>query len=58
MLAFDRLKAPPIARFLAYCIAGHHAGLPDWQPDEAGDLAGRLFASPLDGIWTGGNSTA
>ena len=25
-----------IGRILAYCIAGHHAGLPDWYPDEAG----------------------
>ncbi len=23
----------PYGRLLAYCIAGHHAGLPDWAPD-------------------------
>jgi CRISPR-associated endonuclease/helicase Cas3 len=22
-----------VGRLLAYCIAGHHAGLPDWQPE-------------------------
>lgn len=26
----------PYGRLLAYLIAGHHAGLPDWYPDEAG----------------------
>lgn len=25
----------PQGRLLAYLIAGHHAGLPDWQPDDA-----------------------
>lgn len=25
-----------IGRLLAYCIAGHHAGLPDWEPGPAG----------------------
>ncbi|NLE05519.1 MAG: CRISPR-associated helicase Cas3', partial [Crenarchaeota archaeon] len=25
-----------IGRILSYCIAGHHTGLPDWYPDEAG----------------------
>ena len=25
----------PYGRLLAYLIAGHHAGLPDWHPDEA-----------------------
>ena len=25
-----------IGRILSYCIAGHHAGLPDYYPDEAG----------------------
>src|SRR3954462_10798562 len=23
-------------RILGYCVAGHHAGLPDWYADEAG----------------------
>mgnify|MGYP001473428519 CR=1 FL=1 len=33
-----------LGRILAYLIAGHHAGLPDWQSDEAGNgaLAQRL----------------
>lgn len=35
VLAFDKIKNPAIARILAYPIAGHHAGLPDWYPDEA-----------------------
>jgi CRISPR-associated endonuclease/helicase Cas3 len=26
-------------RLLAYLMAGHHAGLPDWHPDEAGGAA-------------------
>lgn len=30
----DRLG--PIGRLFAYPIAGHHAGLPDWHPDEQG----------------------
>jgi CRISPR-associated endonuclease/helicase Cas3 len=25
-----------IGRILSFCIAGHHAGLPDWYPDKAG----------------------
>lgn len=25
----------PYGRLLAYLIAGHHAGLPDWHPDDA-----------------------
>ena len=33
-------------RLLAYLIAGHHAGLPDWHPDEAPGLA---LASELSG---------
>ena len=47
VLAFDRFyKLPPLARALSYSIAGHHAGLPDWDPDEAGgDLQNRLFNS-------------
>ncbi|MFQ5560980.1 MAG: CRISPR-associated endonuclease Cas3'', partial [Nitrospinota bacterium] len=32
----EDLFGPDIGRILAYCIAGHHAGLPDWLPDEAG----------------------
>ncbi|MBK9026932.1 CRISPR-associated helicase Cas3 [Candidatus Propionivibrio aalborgensis] len=29
----------PYGRLLAYLIAGHHAGLPDWHPDEASGAA-------------------
>lgn len=29
----------PIGRTLAYLIAGHHAGLPDWFPSETGNAA-------------------
>lgn len=29
----------PHGRLLAYLIAGHHAGLPDWHPDEASGAA-------------------
>jgi len=49
--AFEALaKAHPIARIFGYPIAGHHAGLPDWYPDDAGgDLQNRIFES-LNGI--------
>lgn len=44
VLALERGKEAPPSRVLAYAIAGHHAGLPDWQPDEAGgDLVNRVF---------------
>jgi CRISPR-associated endonuclease/helicase Cas3 len=29
----------PYGRLLAYMIAGHHSGLPDWHPDDAPGLA-------------------
>lgn len=32
-----------IGRILAYCIAGHHAGLPDWSPAEGSGLASLEF---------------
>jgi len=32
-----------IGRILSYCIAGHHAGLPDWYPDEAGGQSALCF---------------
>ena len=35
VLAFKKIKTPQIASILAYPIAGHHAGLPDWYPGEA-----------------------
>lgn len=40
--AVDRLG--PLGRILAYLIAGHHAGLPDWSHEigVGGDLSGRL----------------
>ena len=49
--AFEALaKAHPIARIFGYPIVGHHAGLPDWYPDDAGgDLQNRIFES-LNGI--------
>lgn len=45
-LIIERLsqKYSNAARLLAYSIAGHHAGLADWYPDEAGgDLQNRLY---------------
>lgn len=40
----DKQKAWSIGRILAYLVLGHHAGLPDWYPDEAGgDMQNRLF---------------
>ena len=35
--AEDRLKLP--GRVLAYLVAGHHAGLPDWHPADTGNAA-------------------
>jgi CRISPR-associated endonuclease/helicase Cas3 len=46
ILAFKKLeKCPPLARVLAYPIAGHHTGLPDWNPECARgeSLPKRLF---------------
>jgi CRISPR-associated endonuclease/helicase Cas3 len=28
---------------LSYCIAGHHTGLPDWYPDEAGSQSALIY---------------
>ncbi len=56
VLAFDFVKNFPaevrkIARLVAYSIAGHHAGLPDWYPDDAGgDLQNRVYEKPLEAI--------
>ncbi|MBN1943650.1 MAG: CRISPR-associated endonuclease Cas3'', partial [Phycisphaerae bacterium] len=33
---------PVMARILAYCIGGHHAGLADWDTDSDGSLKRRL----------------
>lgn len=42
VFAIDRFKK--IGRLIAYIAAGHHAGLPDWYPDDAGgDLQTRLY---------------
>ncbi len=52
-LIFDRLNNHPIARILGSIIAGHHAGLPDWQPDSSGgDLQNRIFDT-MGGIASG-----
>jgi CRISPR-associated endonuclease/helicase Cas3 len=32
----EELYGRGIGRFMAYCIAGHHAGLPDWTGSQAG----------------------
>lgn len=32
-----------IGRFLAYCIAGHHTGLPDWSSDEGSGQSSLQF---------------
>ena len=39
-LAVDRFKGP--GRLLAYCIAGHHAGLPDGRDNDLACLTARL----------------
>lgn len=44
VLCYERISHEQVARILAYCIAGHHAGLPDCYHDESGgDLNTRLF---------------
>lgn len=51
IMAFKKLeKFPSLARVLAYPIAGHHTGLPDWYPGSArGEtLPERLFRGPLN----------
>ena len=45
---YDKLKNHPIARLIAYGIAGHHTGLPDAEPPSAGNaLSTRLFRNLL-----------
>ena len=39
VLTFERYKNSPAAKIIAYAIAGHHAGLPDWYAH----LDNRLF---------------
>lgn len=49
VLAFETVGSHPVAKLIAYGVAGHHAGLPDWYPDEAGgDLQNRVFSNPID----------
>jgi CRISPR-associated endonuclease/helicase Cas3 len=51
VLAFDSLKQHVVARLAAYEIGGHHAGLPDWYPDDAGgDLQNRIYKNPIEAI--------
>lgn len=50
-LAEERFKAP--GRFLAYCIAGHHGGLPDFFSSEntgSGALQNRLARTSIDEV--------
>lgn len=39
----EELLGKGIGRLLGYCVAGHHAGLPDWYPDEAGGQSALSF---------------
>jgi len=50
VLAFAKFKKVQFARALAYSVAGHHAGLPDWDPGDAlGDpLPMRVYKNPLN----------
>ncbi len=47
VLSFQQIPIPPIASIIAYVVAGHHAGLPDWYPGDAPGtpLPGRIFKS-------------
>ncbi|MBD3343684.1 MAG: CRISPR-associated endonuclease Cas3'', partial [Chitinivibrionales bacterium] len=47
-----KLKADALARIIGYIVAGHHAGLPDWDQDYAGgDLLNRIYKDPLNGLF-------
>lgn len=52
VLAFEKFGMErPEAKILPYIIAGHHAGLPDWDPDDGGgDLLNRLYKNPQQHI--------
>lgn len=39
----EELFGKGTGRILGYCVAGHHAGLPDWYPDEAGGQSAFSF---------------
>ena len=45
----EQIYGKGIGRVLSYCIAGHHAGLPDWIGSQSA-LAFRLQRSETDGI--------
>ncbi len=48
VLSLERFKS--VGKILSYIVAGHHAGLPDWLPDEAGgDLVNRIYKDLLNG---------
>ncbi len=50
VLSFEKFKSSPVSRILAYIIAGHHAGLPDWYQDVAGGaLIDRIYRKSLNG---------
>jgi CRISPR-associated endonuclease/helicase Cas3 len=53
VLSMETDNLLPPSRILAYLIAGHHAGLPDWIQDRAGgDLQNRLFDTLNDTLLT------
>jgi CRISPR-associated endonuclease/helicase Cas3 len=39
----EQLFGKPVGRLLAYCIAGHHAGLPDWSSAEGAGQSSLQF---------------
>jgi CRISPR-associated endonuclease/helicase Cas3 len=39
----EELFGKGMGRILSYCIAGHHAGLPDWLPDESSCFSALSF---------------
>lgn len=47
--AIERFGTDPRGRILAYLIAGHHAGLPDWHSDETGGAALAARLAPHNG---------
>ncbi len=44
---FKAFNKNPLGRIIAYLIAGHHAGLPDWS-NTAGSITSRTIENPLD----------
>ncbi|MBU4305511.1 MAG: CRISPR-associated endonuclease Cas3'', partial [Candidatus Omnitrophica bacterium] len=55
VLSLERFRCSPAGRILAYIVAGHHAGLPDWFPNKetGGDLQSRLFDMLSNKVRTG-----